>query len=73
MAKFKKTRPIIVSVPSWPTLIMDLIRAGYPKSQIAFAACCSRETIYGILNRGAMPTWDVGQALLSLYESADVS
>ena len=61
-----RTAPLVtVDQPDWASLVKCLIAAGYPKSQIAKAANCARETIYTIL-RGTPPEWRVGQALLKL-------
>lgn len=62
-----KTAPLIAVVsPDWQGIVNALLRAGYPKQQIAYAANCSRETVYTLLNGGS-PSWHTGEALVKLH------
>jgi hypothetical protein len=67
-----KTAPRVhrdIERPDWTAVINGLIKAGYPKNQIALAANCTREMVYSML-RGNTPPWDVGAAVLRLAAHA---
>lgn len=54
---------------SWWHVIVTLERQGYTHGAIAAAIGSSRTTVEGWKNRGALPSHDIGECLIELWQT----
>lgn len=51
----------------WPTLLMELRRAGYGPSKVAVALNVDKSVVSRWQNNGVEPLWSTGQRLIRLH------
>ena len=57
-----------VEIPDFPAIAWEMVKAGYPKMQIALQADITREKLYSLLKGRYEPTYREGSMLLKLNQ-----